>query len=177
MRRLTWIPPAALVACLGCAGQDSRPIQTLEEDRRATGFRYYESSPYILVYSDGKSLKSDLIYLPDRNRKMSIEFFDFLSTNTAKLTFSNGVLTSSDVESDSTIIPKAVVEAAKQAAVAAAKGGAFSTVDKNVFKVPPPYLFKFIVHGAKTKLVAGSYVSGGKPLELEIEVNVPKGDQ
>src|SRR5262245_1428713 len=101
-----------LVLCVGCSGMTVMPIRSPEDDQKATGFRYYESSPYILVYSDGTSLKSDLLYLPDRTRKMSVELFDFLSSNTTKLTFLNGILTSADTEGDATAVPKAVIEAA-----------------------------------------------------------------
>jgi hypothetical protein len=161
---------------IGCSGIRTVPILTAEDDSHSTGFRYYESSPYILVYSNGKSLKSDLIYLPDRTRKMSVELFDYLSTNTAKLTFSNGVLTSSETEGDSTIVPNSIIEAAKQVAIAAAqKAAAFSTIKgrRPTFAAPPPYLFKLVVDGEKTKLIGGSYATDNGM--LEIQVNVPKG--
>ncbi len=159
--------------CVGCSGMTVVPIRTSEDDENARGFRYYESSPYILVYSDGTSLKSDLIYLPDRTRKMSVTLFDFLSSNTTKLTFSKGVLTSADTEGDSAVVPKAVIEAAKQAAIAALKAVAMLGVDKNItptFATPPPYLFKLVVEGNATKLIAGK-------APFEILVNVPKGVQ
>lgn len=178
VRSIPIVTLMTLAACVGCSGMTVLPIHNDQEDLGATGFRYYESSPYILVYSDGTSLKSNLIHLPDKTRKMSIKLFDFLSSNSMKLTFSNGVLTSSETDADSTAVPKAVIEAAKDVAVAAAKGlAAFSTVEPRdrLFAAPPPYLFKLIVDGKKTKLVAGRYVTGNGP--LEIIVNLPNGGQ
>jgi hypothetical protein len=160
-----------LAIFISCSGVNAVRIQTTEDDLRAKGFRYYESSPYILVYSDGKALKSDLIYLPDRTRKMSVELFDFISSNTAKLTFSNGVLTSSEVEGDSTAVPKAVVESAKQVAIAAAKSAAaFSAVEeeKKPFLAPPPCLFKLVIDEKVPRLI------GSNPT-INIKLNVPKG--
>lgn len=175
MRDLRPVIFVMLALCVGCSGMTVVPIRTAEDDKKATGFRYYESSPYILVYSDGTSLKSDLIHLPDRTRKMSVELFDILSSNTTKLTFSKGVLTSAETEGDSTTVPKAVIEAAKQVAIAAAKGAMMLRAAEEkvpTFAAPPPYLFKLVVDGANTKLIAGKYVTGKDP--FEIQVNVPK---
>lgn len=162
-----------------CAGLHGARIMDDAADCRETGFRYYESSPYILVYADGKSLKSELVYLPDRTRKMAVGLFDFLSSNTLKLSFTNGVLTSSENAADATAVPKAVIQAAKDVAAAAAKGGAFSTLAEKTprpttFAAPPPYLFKLVVDGAQTHLIAGTHVTGGPP--LAIKVNVPEED-
>jgi len=166
-----FITSAVLAMLMGCSGVTAVHIKTPEDDLRATGFRYYESSPYILVYSDGKVLKSDLIYLPDRTRKMSVELFDYVSRNTAKLTFSNGVLTSAETEGDSTAVPKAVIESAKQVAIAAAKGAAaFSTVkeEKKPFAAPPPCLYKLVIDKEGARLI-------GSGPNIEIKVNVPEG--
>ena len=154
---------------MGCSGVTAVHIRTHEDDLRETGFRYYESSPYILVYSDGKGLKSDLIYLPDRTRKMSIKLCDFISKNTAKLQFTNGVLTSAETEGDSTAVPRAVIESAKQVAMAAAKDmAAFKMVEKGekLFKAPSPRLFKLVIDKTGARLI------GSGPM-IEIEVNVP----
>lgn len=166
-----FITSAVLAMLMGCSGVTAVHIKTPEEDLRATGFRYYESSPYILVYSDGKVLKSDLIYLPDRTRKMSVELFDFLSSNTAMLTFSNGVLTSAETEGDATVVPKAVIESAKQVAIAAAKrAAALSMVkeEKKPFAAPPPCLYKLVIDEKGARLI------GGSP-NIKIKVNVPEG--
>jgi hypothetical protein len=160
-----------LIICMGCSGITAIPIHTKEDDLKASGFRYYENSPYILVYPDGKSLKSELIYLPDRTRKMSVELFDFISSNNAKLNFTDGVLTNAENESDATIVPKAFIEAAKQAAVAMAKGAAFNAIEEDQFlSVPPPSLYKLIIDGDYTRLI-------GAKGAIRIKVNVAKGGQ
>ncbi len=166
-----FITSAVLAMFMGCSGVTAVRIRTAEDECRATGFRYYESSPYILVYSDGKALKSDLIYLPDRTRKMSVELFDYLSSNTAKLTFLNGVLTSSETEGDSTAVPKAVIESAKQVAIAAAKSAAALSMvkkEKEPFAAPAPRLFKLVIDEKGARLI------GSSPT-IEIKVNVPEG--
>ena len=167
-----FITSVVLAMFISCSGATAVHIPTLEDDYHATGFRYYESSPYILVYSDGKTLKSDLVYLPDRTRKMAVKLSDFISSNTAKLTFSNGVLTSSETEGDSTAVPKAVIESAKQVSIAAAKGAAaFSTVgkEKEPFAAPAPRLFKLVIDNEGARLI------GSSPMTQIIKVNVPEG--
>jgi hypothetical protein len=168
---ILFITSAVLTMFMGCSGVTAVHIPTDEADLLVTGFRYYESSPYILVYSDGKVLKSDLIYLPDRTRKMSVELFDFISSNTAKLTFLNGVLTSAETEGDSTAVPKAVIESAKQVAIAAAKGAAALSMvkeEEKAFAAPAPRLFKLVIDGQGARLI------GSSPT-IEIKVNVPEG--
>ena len=164
-----FITSVVLAMLIGCSGTTAVLIPSDAADSLAKGFRYYESSPHILVYSNGKILKSDLIYLPDRTRKMSIKLCDFISQNTAKLQFTNGVLTSAETEGDSTAVPRAVIESAKQVAMAAAKEMAtFKTVEKGekLFKAPPPRLFKLVIDKTGARLI------GSGPM-IEIEVNVP----
>ncbi len=161
---------------IGCSGISTKSIKTDEDEKQANGFRYYERSPYILVYFDGNSLNSKLLYLPDRTRKRSVELFEFLAKNTTKLTFSNGVLTSSDSEGDSTEFPKAVIETAKDVAIAAAKG-AFSVEDTDGFLiVPRPHLYKLVNDDEVSKLIAFK-IENGDSNPFEIKVNIPTKEE
>lgn len=132
-------------AHLSCAGTSVTPLnETTDKDAR--GFRYYESSPYILVYADGKGgLVTKLLYLPDQRKLRSIKPWEFLAENTTKLKFSSGVLTEAELDGDGTKLPKAAVEALKTVASAAAGAIGFRKVKARAdgtLEVPMPQLFR-----------------------------------
>jgi hypothetical protein len=86
--------------------------QNEQEDQNLTGVRYYESSTYLLVYTDGKgNLLWKLYNLPDPTKLMVATPQQVLAKVVNNLTFTNGVLTTSHAEADSTAIPKAVIGA------------------------------------------------------------------
>ena len=159
------LPGIALLCTFGCSGVDVVPVPDSDSDAAARGFRYYQTCPYLLVYSDGSDqLQSRLLYLPDTTRKMSAKPYQFLAGNKSKWTFSNGVLTSARDESDSAVLPRAVVEAAKTVATSLL-GAALNVVREEGdqpghFEVPLPHLFRLDVNGAQTQLVSGHYPNG-----------------
>jgi len=184
MKSIHWLACVLWLSTTGCAGMTVTPVPDDPADEQALGFRYYEESPYILVYSDGGGgLVSDLVYLPDLTRKMSARPYQFLASNTTKLVFSNGVLTHSVSEPDSSVVPKAVVEAAKSVALALVKKDALdeATAAKDPsqggpLEIPLPRLFKLVVEGKDTKLLSASVVgSDGQPAVIRVDVPAAGG--
>jgi hypothetical protein len=155
-----------IVSSSGCAGLTVKPVGTNES--KVHGFRYYEPSPYLLVYTDNRGgLTTRLLWLPDQTKKRSARPYAYLASNDVTLSFTNGVLTQAAVTVDETIVPKAVVEALEQAAALAVKGAGFreaAAEQQNI--VPPPYLFKIVVESAgpgkgRVWMLKGAQGSGG----------------
>jgi hypothetical protein len=139
------------VQLAGCAGVEVTPVPDDRADQHATGFRYYQPAPYLLVYSDNKGgLASKLIFLPDLANKMSIRPYNYLSSSNVQLSFDNGMLVSSESQVDETILPKAVIAAAEKAAMAMAAGNVPTGQAK---AIPAPYLFKIVIAKDSVTLV------------------------
>jgi hypothetical protein len=122
----------------GCAEVVHKPI-TSAEDKTATGIRYYNASPYVLVYANsGGGITAEVKYLPDPHKLMSAKPNQWLSSLDTTLSFANGVLTQADTTADTTVVPKAILSAAKAAATALLA----KTVTPQ--DVPKPRLFKIV---------------------------------
>lgn len=177
-----------ILLCLvlsGCAGMSVKPI-TDEQDACtgehsfwgcATGIRYYESAPYLLVYSDGKGgLTTSIEHLPDLSRKYNAEPYNFLASNETELTFNNGMITMSSNVGDSAILPKAVIEGVKAVAQSLASARAFSKVDATGdFEIPPPQLWRIYLNDgvtAKDKTVSFIKAQGTDPDEKPMRIKV-----
>jgi hypothetical protein len=117
--------------------------------KKDVGFRYYQSAPYLLIYTDNQGgVKSQILFLPDTAQKMSIRPYNILASSNVQLNFDNGVLTGTDSSADETIIPKAVISAIeKVASAAAAKAfmlpGTPQPTATNT--LPSPYLYKIVL--------------------------------
>lgn len=124
-----------------------------KEDLKQTGVRYYLSSPYLLVYNNGKGkLVWDIVHLPDQTKLMVATPTQIMAKATTKLTFANGVLTESESELDSSAIPKAVIEAVEK--VLPLLMGAFvRTTVPGVGEIPAPQLYKIVIDGNDMQLV------------------------
>jgi hypothetical protein len=151
----------------GCSGLSVHRV-SVAGDKREHGFRYYESAPYVLVYSDGKTgLTANIIYLPDLDRKMAAKPYNFIASNTTKLNFAHGVLTDSAQKGDGTTLPKALIEAVKAGAVAAAKGAALNQPEREGgvpgYPVPAPYLYKVVFDEDGVYLKGGQGEVNGRP--------------
>jgi hypothetical protein len=160
--------------------------KNISHDDKARGLRYYQPSPYLLVYSDGQGgINWEIYYLPDPTKKMSVKPYNFLASLKAKFTFDekNGVIKSTREEGDSTIIPKAIFEQAKALAPLLLKAMADDVEKaKNQYKVPTPYLFKFVSSKGRFKLVGGQgdmkfiHVTLGKKLGSTGPSNEPQNN-
>ena len=150
------IPCVVFSLLCACAGMDARTIKpdiydstankrTCDPksigrelcDTDAKGFRYFEEAPFLFVHSDGKGgISTEIVWLPDTTRKMSIKPYAFLATNKVSLSFTNGMLTESSTTVDETVIPEAVLSA-----IATAVGKGLETTSAGA-QLPLPYLFK-----------------------------------
>lgn len=129
-----------------CAGLSGRSL-TEEEDWSASGFRYYDSSPYLLVATDNKgSLTSELKFMPDLTKKRQVKPYQFLASTEGKLEFEDGILTGAQSDGDGTAVPKAVIAALEKVAkvaIAADTSRGTPPVDADGM-APRVYLFKII---------------------------------
>jgi hypothetical protein len=171
-------PIVALVAMLaiaGCAGTDAMQVESLDADNRATGIRYYETAPYLLVHTDGKGgLKSQLLFLADLTQKRSIDPFAVLASNESTLTFKNGTLSQSKTVVDETVVPKAVITAVERAAAAAISASLNDPDASATAQVPPPRLYKIVIDSEKVRLVGGTTVdASGNPDTITVTISQP----
>ena len=145
---------AIFVTALGtaCATIEHAPI-TDTEDKTDTGIRYYRASPYILVYANSAGrIDTELKYMPDPHLLMSAKPTQWLSSLDVTLEFKDGVLTKSETTADTSILPKAILTAAKTAATAI-----LARTDDSGPSVPKPYLFKIVqVKSGDYRLIGGT---------------------
>jgi hypothetical protein len=138
----------ALTICTlfpACAGVSHRDVL---DDSSARGFRYYDSSPYLLVQTDNKGgLTSSISYLPDLTKLRQANPYKFLAKNDSTFQLTNGILTNSDNVGDGTAIPKAFIDAAERVASAAIKANADEPRKRTASEpdtAPRVYLFKIV---------------------------------
>ena len=160
MKATSFLPLAlAALTVAGCASIDSSE----DTDGTRTGIRYYNSAPFILAYSDGKGgVTSEIVYLPDTTRVMSLDTTAFFAQNKTVMSFERSVVTTSKTTANAAEVPKGVIEAAKSIAVAQAGGNVPDSDTPN--EIPAPYLFR-IHYDPKTKkweLVGGQAGSAVK---------------
>lgn len=124
----------------GCAGITAKVLDETA-DKSDTGFRYYDTSPFLLVYTDGKaSVESKLLYLPDTTKLRTIKPYNFGAKNDATFRFDKGRLIQAKAVVDETIIPNAVLAGLEKMATSKIKAFA-----NNADGVPAPYLFRIVV--------------------------------
>jgi hypothetical protein len=144
-----------LSACAGLATREIDDSVSARSDANLRGIRYYLPAPYILVYSNGPGrLAAQLVVMPDLDRTMSIDPYSILASNKSKLTFQNGMLTSGASNADATVIPTAVIEALKTAALARANLDMPQSAGETR-ALPPPYLYRIISDATGTRLAGG----------------------
>lgn len=161
-----------LVLLTGCAGYSVTPINDVDSDAKADGVRYYEPALFLLVYSDGRgNLTSQILTMPDTSKKMVINLHAFAAKNNSTLTFSNGILTSSKMELDSTAVPSKIISTIQALGVAAISSAYNSPQAGSTRVIPAPYLFKIVVDNNGTRLVGGQGVGAdSKPITIQISV-------
>lgn len=144
--------------CIQCA---NREIETRNDayDRRLTGLRFYQPSPYLLVYSDGKGgINWEIHHLPDPTKKMSAKPYNFLASLQYKLTIDEElqVMTKATEVADSTAVPKAILTAVKELApgiMGALLNEAAEAQRLNL--IPTPHLYKIVTDDRGTRLIGG----------------------
>jgi hypothetical protein len=151
-----------LLALASCAKIVYEPANASDD---STGFRYYNSSPYLLVYSNGKGgLVTQIVYLPDPQKKMTATPSSFLSTIQTSMEFDKGVFKSAKNTTDATVVSSAVISAIQTAAPALLAALNEPAQDRTV---PAPYLYKIVVEGTAVKFI------GGKG-DIDIKVDILK---
>jgi hypothetical protein len=166
LRKTYW---RSLIACLGVivlSGCES--VTYAPQAKQPDGLPYYESAPYLLVYSDGHGgLKWQIRYLPDQTRIMTVKPSVFLSHAEMNLNFQNGMLTTASAMGDSTGIPKAFISAV-ESVLPLLGAAALEQEKKNGF--PAPYLYKIVVQG-------GSVAFTGGQAKYAIQIPRTQGEQ
>jgi hypothetical protein len=163
----------------GCAGTTDRPIAAADgagnPDEKADGIRYYESAPFLLVYSDGKGgLQSQILFLPDLARKRSIDPYAYLASNNSTLVFQNGMLTQAKSIVDETIVPKAVIGALEKVATGLLAGALNDAGAQPPTQLPPPQLFRILFTKTGAKLVGGPGTGpDGQPRMIDVTISEP----
>ena len=134
--RLIWCAGLLLIVS-GCAGLNVKPAEQSDD-----GFRYYGTAPFLLVYTDNKGgLESEVHYLPDLTKEMSIKPYNYLASNKSTLKFEKGRLTSAKAVVDETAIPTSVIKGLEKVATALIKAANASAPQ---YEVPAPYLFRIV---------------------------------
>lgn len=138
----------ACATLAGCAGLDMKDILSPSEEKAAEGFRYYDTSPFLLVYTDGKGgLKSELLYLPDSMKKRSIRPYAYGAKNDTTLKFDNGRLVGAKAVVDETAVPVAAISALEKVATSLVKAA-----NSGNDGIPPPYLYRIRFDGSNWTL-------------------------
>lgn len=139
MDRTYGFAAVAVACCLaGCAGVTAGPVSDDKADMADQGFRYYETAPFLLLYTDSKGgLKSEVLYLPDTTKLRSVRPYAWGATNNTALSFENGRLVKSSSEVDTAVIPKAVIAGLEKIATKAA-----AAANAGSDGIPGPYLFR-----------------------------------
>lgn len=152
---------ATLGLLAGCAGIDSKSIPPRDADldtvdAKDLGFRYYETSPFLLLYADGKGgLVSKVLYLPDTTKKRSIRPYNYGAKNDVTLKFDHGRLVQAKAVVDETVIPVAVVAALEKVAVAYTKAG-----NGGSDTLPVPSLYRILGKPDGTWSLEGTKAAG-----------------
>jgi hypothetical protein len=148
------------LAAGGCATMVHSPIADEAADTADRGVRYYRVSPYLIAYSNGKGgVVTEIKFLPDPTKKMSVRPDSTLADVGSTLTFENGALTESNDSGDATGVAKAVSEAVTKFGTALI--GAGNVPDRagkaeNEAQVPAPYIYKIVVKNGTVELIGGN---------------------
>ena len=167
---------ALALAQASCAGVRHRPLAP-EDQGPGDGIVYYESSLYLLVYSDGKGgLAHQVLQLPDPTKKRVASPYSVLSSLNLTMTFSNGYLTESNQVADSGVVPAAILKAVTAVipGIAALGGGEGEPEKVKVAPetcIPPPRLYKIVVHGDVVGFYGGA---GDRPIFVSLVDRKPE---
>jgi hypothetical protein len=143
-------------ALSGCAGLTAHSIGEGTAGANETGIRYFDTSPFLLVYTDGKGgLESKVIYLPDTTKLRTIKPYAYGAKNDTTLKFDNGKLVQAKSVVDETIIPVAAIAGLEKVAISLAKANAAAG------GIPSPYLFRIVSDDKGNWTLAGGQAMNG----------------
>lgn len=126
-------------------------------DEMAKGFRYYQPSSYLLVYSDGKGgIVWEIHQLPDASKEMSARPYNYFSTLEAKLTFDDHyLLTATHELADSTVIPNKILSSIEALAPRIVETFVNKLAPSGGYTLPAPHLYKIVSRDGQVQLVGG----------------------
>ncbi len=158
LKRGVWMLRACLVAVTFLIGGCSATVkhQIVADDVHEKGVRYYDSAPYLIVYSDGMGgLKWQIRYLPDQSRLMAANPTIDGARTEMTLYFQNGVLSSASTAGDTTELPKALIGAVQSALpfLEGAKVTALDGTETKPLGFPAPYLYKLIIRNDTVEFI------------------------
>lgn len=132
--------------------------RNIEADNRANGIRYYGSSLYLLVNSDGRGkIEWRILELPDQTKKMVAQPYNFLATIKTDMSFNDGVLNQSKVAIDASVVPRALIETVAKVLPYLAAADAPS------YEVPSVEIYKIVARNNTFEFVGGP---GDKPIRV-----------
>ena len=144
----------------GCAGLDAHAPG---DGDTVKGFRYFDTAPFLLVYTDGKGgVISKLMYLPDTTRLRTIHPYAYGAKNEVTLKFDKGRLTQAASTVDETVIPMSVISGLEKIAVARLNASAPRR------GIPAPYLFRI-----STDELGNWQLKGGQAMVKGVPLRVP----
>lgn len=126
------------------------------------GIRYYGLSPYLIAYSNGKGgVVTEIKYIPDPAKKMSVRPETTLADIKSTLEFENGALTKASDVGDATAVTKAVQTAVETlgSALIAAGNVPQGLVQPDV-AMPAPYIYRIVVRNNTVELIGGDRSTG-----------------
>jgi hypothetical protein len=143
-----------------CATVTHSRITDDKADGTATGIRYYNTSPYLIAYSDGKGgLVTEIKYLPDPAKKMSAAPKATLADVGSTMEFDRGVLSSTKDTADATVIPKAIATAIETIGPKLL-GVLNDPTPSSELKIPAPHIYKIVVSGNTVEFRGGAGSAG-----------------
>lgn len=160
----------SLFCIAGCARTVYTPVDPQNDN--ADGFRFYQSSPYLLVYTNGKGgIATQILYIADPAKLVSARPKNFLAKSDMTLDLENGVLSKSKTEVDATIVTSAVIKAAQSVATTLLAGANDPLkAAANERSMPAPQLYKIVVNGSTVTFV-------GSENKTEIKVDLLKQEE
>lgn len=146
---------AASYFCSGCAGVAVHSLGSdPDADKKAQGFRYWQTAPFLFVRSDGQGgLSGEIKWLPDTTQKMSARLFAVFASNESKLDFTSGMLTNATIKANEAEVVTASLTALGKVLVASA-ADAPARVPPD--RVPVPHIYKIVIQGGKLSLTGGA---------------------
>jgi hypothetical protein len=144
--------------------QDNKSIREAnrKSDCNASGIRYYRTSPYLLVYSNGKGgIVWELHHLPDSSKLMSAKPYSWFASLESSFVFDErGRMTKAVAKPDASAVPKAIFDAIESFAselsgslVGASLDGGTDAEDGH--PLPVPHLYKVVVGPAGVEFRGG----------------------
>jgi hypothetical protein len=149
---------AAILMFQACAGITVVPVTQGQDTEDIDGFRYYQTAPFLFIHTDGKGgVTSEIVWLPDQTRKMSIHPYSILASNNTTLKFTNGMLTEASNTVDETVVPNAILTALATTANLLKFGVPVPAPSGTQGTIPTPYLYKISIDKEGNVILSGGH--------------------